>query len=134
MYIDALLLFARDQVLSGDAASTNTIDLTDPRKVGVGENLYLVVVAKSAITGTLQVNLEQDDDDTFPSAVVRDIGSFAAAAPAGAALIYRINPADMDERYARLDFNGATDGTVDAFITHDIDAFTAYQSGYTITT
>lgn len=134
MYIDAKLLFARNQVLTGDAASTNTTDLTDPRKVGVGENLYLVVVAKTALTGTLQVNLEQDDDDAFPSAVVRDIGSFAAAAPAGSALIYRINPADMVEQFARLDFNGATAGTVDAFITHCIDAFEAYQAGYTITT
>lgn len=133
MYIDAKLLFARDQVLSGDAASTNTIDLTDPRKVGVGENLYIMVVAKTALTGTLQVDLQQDDDDAFPSAVVRDIGSFAAGAAAGSALIYRINPADMDEQYARLDFNGATAGTVDAFITHDIDAVEYYKSGYTIT-
>ena len=50
MYIDAKLLFARNQVLTGDAASTNTTDLTDPRKVGVGENLYLVVVAKTALS------------------------------------------------------------------------------------
>ena len=134
MYIDAKLLFARDQVLAGDAVSTNTIDLTDPRKIGIGENLYVVVVAKTAITGTLQVDIQKDDDDAFPSAVVRSIGSFALNAPAGSALIYRVNPADMDEQYARLDFNGATAGTVDAFITHNIDAVEYYAAGYTITT
>ena len=134
MYIDAKLLFSRDQVLTADAASTNTVDLKDPRKVGIGENLYIVVVAKTALTGTLQVNLETDDDDAFPSATVRDIGSFAAAAAAGSALIYRINPADMAEQYARLDLNGLTGGTVDAFITHNIDAYEEYAAGYTITT
>jgi len=134
MYIDAKLLFSRDQVLAGDAPSTNTLDFTDPRRIGVGENLYIVVVAKTALTGTLQVNLESDDDDSFPSAVVRDIGSFVVTAPAGTALVYRINPADMVEQYARLDLNNATGGTVDAFITHCIDDAFSYASGFTITT
>ena len=134
MYLDALLLFARDQVLAGDAVSTNTINLGDPRSVGIGENMYIAVVAKTAITGTLQVDLQDDDDDSFPSAKVRDIGSFEAGAAAGSVLYYRINPADMEEQYSRLDFNGATAGTVDAFITHDIDAVVEYAAGYTITT
>lgn len=133
MYLDGLLLFAKGQALAGDGPSTNTIDLRDPRKVGIGENLYIFVAVTADLTGTLQVDLQSDDDDAFPSATVRDIGSFPANAPAGSALIYRINPADMDEQFARLDFNGATAGSVDAFITMDVDAYEFYKSGFTVT-
>lgn len=133
MYIDAKLQFAAAQTLAGDAVSTNVLDMNDARNIGVGENLYIVVAAKTALTGTLQVNLEVDDADNFPSATVKDLGSFALGAAAGSVLIHRINPAEITEQYVRLDFNNATAGSVDAFVTHCIDAYTSYPNGYTIT-
>jgi hypothetical protein len=133
MYIDSQLQFADSQALTGDEVSDNIIDLGLPRNIGVGEVLYVGVVVEAAITGTLQVNVETDDNEGFSSATVSaDIGSFAASAAAGDSLYYKVSPDVMNERYVRLDFNGATGGTVSAFITHDIDAFTAYAKGYTI--
>lgn len=133
MYVDSLLQFATSQVLSGDAVSENVIDLSTARDIGVGRDLYVVVHVESAITGTLQVNVETDDNDSFSSAnVSADIGSFAASAAAGSALIYKLSPDVMNEQYVRLDFNGATGGTVGAFMTTDVDKYTNYASGYTV--
>jgi len=134
MILDAQLQFADGQTLSGDAPSTNTIDFGDaPRDMGVGERLYVLVVVDADITGTLQVNLEVDDNDAFSSAKIIDLGSFAAAAVAGSRLLFSLGVEQLDERYARLDFNGATAGDVSAFVAKDIDAVKAYPRGYTIT-
>lgn len=134
MYIDAQLQFASAQTLGGDAASENVIDLRDKRDVGVGRSLYIVVTAKTALTGTLQVNLEGSVDEAFSAPIVKaDLGTFAAAAPAGSSLKFKVSPDMLDEKYARLDFNGATGGDVDAAIVLDIDAYTSYPNGYTIT-
>ena len=133
MYVDSLLQFATSQTLSGDAVSENVIDLSVARDIGVGRDLYVVVHVEAAITGTLQVNVETDDNDSFSSATVKaDIGSFAASAAAGAVLLYKLSPDVMDERYVRLDFNDATGGTVGAFMTTDVDAYTNYASGFTV--
>ena len=133
MYVDALLQFASSQVLAADAASENVIDLTSARDIGVGRELYVVVHVEAVLTGTLQVNVETDDNDAFSSATVSaDMGSMVAAAPAGTALIYKLSPAVMNEQFIRLDFNGATGGTVGAFMTTDVDAYTNYASGFTV--
>lgn len=133
MYVDSLLEFADSQALTADAPSTNVIDLSLARDIGVGRELYVVVQVDSAITGTLQVNVETDDNDAFSSATVSaDIGSFAASAAAGDQLIYKLSPAVMNEQYVRLDFNGATGGSVSAFMTTDVDAYTNYPIGYTV--
>jgi len=133
MYIDSLLQFADSQTLTADAVSENVIDLNVARDIGVGEVLYVLVVAKTALTGTLQVNIETDDNEAFSSATVKaDIGSMALNAAAGSAIKYKLALDVMDERYVRLDFNGLTGGDVSAFIVKDIDAYNNYASGYTI--
>ena len=133
MYVDALLQFADAQTLTADAASDNVIDLGVARDIGAGRDLYVVVNVTTTLAGTLQVNIESDDNDAFSSATVKaDIGSFAAAAPAGSVLLYKLSPDVMDERYIRLDFNGATAGVVDAFMTTDVDAYTNYASGFVV--
>lgn len=133
MKIDALLQFADNQTLAADAVSENVVNFKDARDIGVGEDLYIVVVAKTALTGTLQVNIETDDAEAFPSATVSaDIGSMPAAAPIGTTIKYRVSPDVLNEQYARLDFNGVTAGDVSAFIVKDIDAYTSYPVGYTI--
>ena len=133
MYVDAQLLFADDQTLTADAPSENIVDFGLPRNIGVGETVYVVVVVTADITGTLQVNVEADDNEGFASpAVTADIGTFAAAATAGSAIFYKVSPDVMNERYVRLDFNGATGGDVKAFMTKDIQAYTSYDIGYTV--
>ena len=132
MILDAFLQFTGGQTLSGDAVSENVIDLKDARDIGVGEKLYIVVSLSTTLDGTLQVNLEKDDSDAFGSPVVQDIGSLAAAAPAGSQLVYALSPGVADERYIRLDFNGATAGEVKAHIVKDADLYTNYPDAITI--
>lgn len=133
MILDAQLQFADGQALTADAASTNAIDFGDaPRDMGVGERLYILVVVDAAITGTLQVNLEVDDNDAFSSASVIDLGSFAASAVAGSRLLFSVGIEQLNEQFARLDFNDATGGSVSAFVAKDIDAAKAYPVGYTV--
>lgn len=133
MYVDSQLQFASAQALTADAPSENIVDLKDARDIGVGRDLYVVVVVTADLTGTLQVNIETDDNEAFASPTVKaDIGSLAAAAPAGSALIYRLSPDVMDEQYARLDLNGVTAGSVTAFMTLDIQKYTNYASGFTV--
>ena len=133
MYVDALLQFSDAQALTADAPSTNVIDLSVARDIGVGRDLYVVVNVVADLTGTLQVNVETDDNDAFSSATVSaDIGSLPAAAVAGTVLLYKLSPAVMNERYIRLDLNGVTAGSVDAFMTTDVDAYTNYASGFVV--
>lgn len=134
MKIDAQLLLADNQTLSGDAVSDNVIDFQQARDIGVGENLYIGVAVTAAATGTLSVDVETDDNEGFASATKTKVGAlvFPAAAPAGSLLFYRISPGDINERYMRLDFNGLTAGDVKAFIVKDINAVTNYPIGYSI--
>lgn len=133
MLIDAQLLFADNQTLSGAAVSTNVVDFRQPRDIGVGENIYLGVAVTAAITGTLAVEIQTDDNEGFASATTTKVAlTFPAAAPAGSILFYRISPGDIDERYVRLNFTGATGGDVKAFMVKDINAFKAYDIGYTV--
>ena len=133
MLIDAQTLFADGQALTDNAASENVIDFGVARDMGAGENFYIGVVVTANITGTLQINLEGSVDEAFSTPVVKaDLGSMAASAPAGTTIFFRVSPGVMDLRYARLDFNGATGGSVKAFITKDVNATTDYAIGYTV--
>ena len=133
MILDAQMQFADAQALTADAVSDNVIDLGEPRDIGVGERLYIMVSVQAAITGTLQVNVETDDNEAFSSATVSaDMGSFALNAAAGDRIVYAIPPAVANERYLRLDFNGATGGSVDANVLKDADLYTFYPKGYTV--
>jgi uncharacterized protein YdbL (DUF1318 family) len=142
MYQDAHNQFSSAQAVTATAASTNLIDLGAIRNMGVGENLYLVVVCTTAMTdagsdSTLAVTVETDDNSSFSSATTtQTIGTFAAVSAAGTKLVARIQPDQMNERYVRLKYTPAngnlTTGSFTAFITHDIDAYTSYADGITI--
>lgn len=133
MLLDAQLLFADNQTLAGAAVSDNVVDFRTPRDIGVGETMYLGVAVTDAITGTLAVEIQTDDNEAFASATTTKTAlTFPAAAAAGSVLFYKVSPGDMDERYVRLNFTGATGGDVKAFMVKDINAFKAYAIGYTI--
>lgn len=131
MYIDAKLLFSDGQTVAA-GPSDNVVDLKDARDIGVGENLYIMVVVKAAITGTLAVALETDDADSFASAKSTSIGAFAASAPAGSKLVYRISPGAFAEQFARLAYTGGSAGEISAFVVKDVDLFTSYPDAITI--
>lgn len=142
MYLDAQNLFSDAQAVTASAASTNLIDFGSARDIGVGRELYIVVVVDVAMTdagsdSTVTVTLETDDNAAFSSATaVQTIGTFAATTAAGSRLVARLQPDAGWEQYVRAYYTVAngdlTTGSFTAFLTTDIQAWTAYPIGYTV--
>ena len=142
MYIDAHNLFSDAQAITADAASTNLIDLGAIRNIGVGQPLYVVIVCDVAMTdassnSTCTVTVETDDNASFSSATTaQTIGTFAALSAAGTRKVALIQPDAVNERYMRLKYTMAngdlSTGSFTAFLTQNIDAYTSYADGITI--
>lgn len=142
MYVDALLLLSDAQAVTAAAASTSHIDLGAVRNVGVGENLYVVVTVDVAFTdassdSTLTVDLHGDSTTTFTPDGLQTLFIIPALAAAGNVYIARISPDFASNyRYMQLYYtpnNGnLSTGSLTAFITHDVQKFTAYADGITI--
>lgn len=121
MFIDSRLEFSIDQALTANAASTNSIDLGQARKIGPGSPMWVVIVAKAALGGTsptFQAHIETDDNSGFSSARAVASTEQRSAMAIGDKLVLPM-PYD-NEQYLRLDFDlGGTSPTitVDAFLT-----------------
>lgn len=143
MFQDAHALFSSEQALTASAASTNLMDLGAGRRIGTGQDLYCVVQVTTAFTdagsdSTITVTIQQDTTAAFSSATtIQTIGTFAALSAVGSQLIVKLQPEVQTEQYIRLYYTAAngdlTTGAVTAFLTTDIDAWTAYANNYTIT-
>ena len=143
MLVDGQLEFSDAQAVTATANSTNVIDLgLAGQDIGTGENLYVVVQVETAMTdagsdSTVAVTLIDDDNAALSSAAtVQTLGTFAAVSGAGTAIIARVQPGAITQRYVGLAFTVAggdlTTGSFDAFLTMNIDKFKAYPKGYTI--
>lgn len=142
MFIDAQLQFDNNAQHLTTEASTNIIDLSAIRNLGVGEDLYFVAVvtttfSDSSSNSTMTLSLETDDNASFSSATTaQTIGTFSALAAAGTRLIAKLQPNAINERYLRLKYTVAngdlSTGNFTTFITNSIDAFNAYPSGFSI--
>jgi hypothetical protein len=142
MILDAQLLFSDAQALTASAASTSSVDLGAVRNLGVGENLYIVLTVDVALTdsgsnSTVTVDLQGDSTTTFTPDGTQTLFSIAALAAAGTVYIARIAPGlASNYRYLQLYYtmvNGdLSTGTVTAFITHDVAAYSAYADNITI--
>lgn len=142
MFVDKEAQLTLAQAVTAAAASTDYIDLGAVRNLGVGENLYAVVICTVAMTdagsdSTLAVTLETDDNSSFSSAVARQtIGTFAALSAAGTRYVARLQPDVINERYLRAYFTPAngnlTTGTFSVFLTTNIDAYTSYADNIVI--
>lgn len=142
MFLDAHNLFDDNAEHLTTEASTNLIDLGAVRNMGVGEDIYFVIQVDTAFTdgssnSTMAITLETDDNASFSSATTaQTIGTFAALAAAGTRLIAKLQPNAINERYLRVKYTVAngdlSTGKFTAFLTKDIDAFTAYPDGITI--
>lgn len=142
MYVDAQLRYSNAQAVTAAAASTNVLDHKIARNLGVGQDLYLVVLCTTAMadTGsdsTLAVTLESDNDEAFGSVdKTQTIGTFAALTAAGSRLVAKLQPDMVNSRYSRVKYTPAggdlSGGAFTAFLTTDIDAYTSYAKGYTI--
>jgi len=144
MYVDSQTQFSNAQAITASAESENVMDLRPgaESRIGTGENLYIhinvdVAFADAGSDSTVTVTLESDDAEAFPSATTRQtIGTFGALSAIGARLIAKIAPEILTEAFVRLQYTVAngnlSTGSVTAFVTTGIDAFTAYPSGFTI--
>ena len=141
MYVDALLLFSDAQAVTATAASTSSIDLSAVRDAGVGEDLYVVVTCDVAMTdgssdSTLAVAIEGDSTTTFTPDYTRTLFTFSALSAAGTVKIAKLSPGDVNLRYLQLKYTPAsgdlTTGSFTAFITSQVDKWTAYADAITI--
>ncbi len=141
MYVDALLLFSDAQAITAAAASTSSIDLSAVLDAGTGEDLYVVVTCDVAMTdgssdSTLAVAIEGDSTTTFTPDYTRTLFTFSALSAAGTVKIAKLSPGDVNLRYLQLMYTPAngnlTTGSFTAFITSQVDKWTAYADAITI--
>lgn len=139
MITDAQLLFSDAQALTASAASTNYVDLTKDRDIGVGRPLAVVItvdVAADYTTGneTYAVAVQTDDNSSFSSATDLVSYTFVAADRAAGAKIVIPFP-HTNERYIRLYYTlGGTTPTVTltASLVENAEEIRTYASGYSI--
>jgi hypothetical protein len=143
MILDAALMFDNDVAHLTTDAGTDYIDLGAVRDLGVGEPLYVVAIVTTAFTdsgstSTQSLTIETDDNTSFstPALARITLGTFAALAPVGTRLVKRLSPEDITQRYMRVYYTVAngdlTTGKFKVFLTKDIQAYTSYADGITI--
>lgn len=143
MYVDANLQFSNQQAITSAAGSTNTVDTSLARSLGSGQDLYLVVQVHTLLadggsnTGTA-IALEGDSTTTFTPDGTNTLFTFAQAAAAGTTKIAKLSQghAALAYRYLRVKYtpSGAdlTAGKFNAFLTTDVQDYTSYADGITI--
>lgn len=149
MILDDFNQFSRLQAITATAASADTIDLGPLggtptanliRNIGVGEEIYLVIRVGQAFNTltSLTVDVQTDDNTAFSSAaVVATTGAIPLAQLTANTIVrvFALPPANY-ERYIRLNYTvtgtNPTQGTVDAFLTHDVQLWRAYADSQPI--
>lgn len=142
MVLDDLLEFcdATSAVANvGNAIVGDVIDLgANPtlRNLGAGEPLYLVIQVDTAIVGTtstVQFQLCSDSVAALTTSKTThiDTGAIAEATlVAGYTLVYPLPVTATYERYLGIwetvAVNNLSAGKINAFLTHDVSAWTAY--------
>lgn len=144
MILDKQLEFSSEQAVTASAASTNVIDLGVARDIGVGEELYIRIgvtetMDDSGDDSTLTVSLQTDDNEAFNSAsTVATLVVIPAVTAAGTEYFIKVPIATLNafERYIRLYYTTTggdlSAGKFDANIVKDIQKYTNYASGFSI--
>lgn len=144
MITDKLLRVSEDQAVTATAVSTNTVDLSQARDIGEGENLFMnFALTEAFATGTSTTFDAIIADDAALTTNVEVIGSSGAVATAGLTLgkniAVRLNPQIglKGRRYfgARYTVAGSsnTTGKVTADVVHGIqDSKKFYASGFSV--
>jgi len=109
MIIDNLLSYSDAQALTGTAVSTNVLDHSQDRDIGIGTPMCVCItvdVAAGGTTPTLSVTLQTDSVVGFGSAVnVISTQVFAAAALVAGARFALPVPPDLNmNRFSRLNY------------------------------
>lgn len=118
MILDKRLEFSDAQALTATAVSTNVIDLTSDRDIGVGETIWTLIQLDVAADDTdadetYVVTLETDDNAAFTSATVIDTITITRGDVAGTRYYSSVPLAN--ERFLRLNYTlGGTTPAVTA--------------------
>lgn len=135
MIIDKTLQVSTAQAFTATAASTDVVDLTSVRDVGAGEPLYMVAVAKTAMTGTsptLSLAIETDDNSARSSPVALATSRSYTALAIGDRIVLPLPPGAPYERYlgVRATLGGTSPAvTLDIFFTnHEPALLKMYQN------
>lgn len=142
MILDTQEQFSDAQAVTviGDAASTNTYDTGSSADIGIGEELFIYVKTKAAFTsagaGTLQVVLQDSaDNSTFADVQSLTPAKALANLTANTDLVRSRLPIGS-RRYIRLAYRvgtaAMTAGTVDAFLSLDVQAQQYGASGFSV--
>jgi hypothetical protein len=140
MYIDRQNLFGQDQAVTGNAATTDYIDLGAARDIGNGERPEILVLCTEAATAvgaaTVTVALQSDDNSSVssPANLVLSDAIPKASLTAGAQVL-RVAVPYGTERYLRLFYTvnsgPLTAGKFTSGLVPLRQANVAYASGYT---
>lgn len=107
MIMDAQLLYSDAQALAATGVSTNVIDHSQDRDLGIGEPMAVVVSSDAALTGTNgQVQLQSDSVVGFGSAVVvaQSAVYTPATLPLGTRIALALPPDKSMNRFSRLNY------------------------------
>lgn len=148
MRVDAQNEFSDAQAVTATAISTNVIDLgaTNTLKdIGAGVPIYLVILTQTTCTdtssdATVTFSLESDSTANLATSATvhyttgaRAFASYATAGTVVAAVALPISK--TYERYLGVRYTVAsgplTAGAFDAFLTTDVQAYSAYANNYT---
>jgi len=132
------------QAFTATAVSTDTVDITNIRDIGEGQDLYMMFTVVAAFTGLTSVTIDViGATNAALSTGVVTLGSAGTIAQANltanATFAVRINPAlfSLGTRYigARYTVAGTgTAGSMCAYIVQDIqDGRKFYASGFSVT-
>lgn len=145
MILDKQNMYSDSETVLTTAYSENYIDHGVARNLGVGRQLMLVIAVATAFTdsssnSTMTATFETDGDlssgDLASGNVQYTLTAFAALAAAGTQRVKKLGPGDINERYSQVKYTVAngdlTTGAFDAFLTPEIDQYTAYADNITI--
>lgn len=140
MILDRENAFSIAQALSGSGgASTDLIDLSQVRQIGMGKDLYLVLtidVAAAGTSPTLSVAVQTDDNSSFSSpATALTSPTYTGAQMVASTQFVLPLPQIGFERYLRLNYTlGGTSPTVtlSAHLVENYQTDVKYASGFTV--
>jgi hypothetical protein len=141
MYVDALLLFSDAQAVTAAAASTSYINLGSTRDLGVGKQLYVVIICDVAMTdgssdSTLSVALYGDSTTTFTPDGQQALVTIPALTAIGTKFVIPIAPELVKYQYLELYYTpnsgNLTTGSFTAFLTTEAQLDAKYPDAITI--
>ena len=141
MYVDKALLFSDAQAVTAAAPSTDYLDQGAARDLGIGKQLYVVIICDVAMTdagsdSTLTVELYGDSTTTFTPDGSQTLVTIPALTAAGTKFVCPIAPEMTAFRYLTLQYtpnNGnLSTGSFTAFITDTPQLNKVYPDAITI--